>query len=117
MMTKTQVWPVTGSSHAVAPDTTGTFESGFIDLSQAWTSTHLVVCSRIAKLFPRQHVSALESDTVHLQKKCDWNNQVTALASWDSLKKAIRRIGRNTLTTKICNDILPTGAFLTRILD
>ena len=62
-MTKMQVWPVTGSSQAVAPDTTGAFERGLIDSSQAQTSTHPVVCSRIAKLFPRQQVSALESDS------------------------------------------------------
>ena len=54
---------MTGSSQAVAPDTTGAFERGLIDLSQAQTSTHLMVCSRIVKLFPRQHVSALESDS------------------------------------------------------
>jgi len=52
---------------------------------------------------------------MYLQKKFDWDNAVTASISWDSLKQAIRRIGRITLTTKICNDMLPTGKFLTRI--
>ena len=62
--TKMQVWPVAGSSQAVAPDTAGTLERGLINSSQAWTSTHPVVCSRIVKLFPRQHVSASESDSL-----------------------------------------------------
>ena len=59
-MTKTQVCPVTGSSQAVAPDTTGAFDGGLMDLSCAHTSTHPVVNLRMAKLPPRQQVSAFE---------------------------------------------------------
>ena len=59
--TKTWVCPVTGSSQAVAPDTTGTFKRGLIDSSQACPSTCSVVNSRMVKLLPRQHVSLSES--------------------------------------------------------
>ena len=60
-MTKMQVWLVMGSFQAAAPDTTGAFERGSMDSSQAQTSACSVVCLRIAKLLPRQHASKLES--------------------------------------------------------
>ena len=56
-----QVCPAAGSSQAVAPDTTGAFERGLIDLSQAQTSTHPVVNASATKLSPRQQASALKS--------------------------------------------------------
>ena len=59
--TKMRVWLEAGSSQAVAPDTTGTFERGSTDLSQAQTSTCRVVNARTTKSLPRQQVSALES--------------------------------------------------------
>ena len=51
----------------------------------------------------------------HLQNKFDWADNTIRSISWDSLKQAIRPIGRSTLTAKICNCILPTGSFLTKM--
>ena len=50
---------------------------------------------------------------LHLQRKFGWNNtSMAASMSWDSLEQAMQRMGKPTLTAKICNDTLPTGSFL-----
>ena len=46
----------------------------------------------------------------HLQLKFDWADDVVDLIAWKSLSIALRRIHRECLCTKICNDLLPTAS-------
>ena len=50
--------------YAVAPETIGTFFVGSYESSYGNTSADLVVYSQTIQFFPRQHVSALESDSL-----------------------------------------------------
>ena len=51
----------------------------------------------------------------YLQTKFDWSNYTTTKIAWRSLSCGLRRIGRHVLTTKICNDLLPTADRLKRM--
>ena len=48
----------------------------------------------------------------YLQQKYQWTDSLACNISWASLRTAIKRIARPTLTTKICNSILPLGEFM-----
>ena len=50
----------------------------------------------------------------HLQDKFRWSSPTTTIIAWKSLSCGIRRIGRQCLVTKICNDLLPTAVTLQR---
>ena len=85
LTTKTCVWLVIGSSQAVAPDTTGTFDSGLMDLLQAHASTCLVVHSRIMSVSLADSVPGLGRD---VEDEFEFVNQVdewTALIPGHSL--------------------------------
>ena len=49
-----------------------------------------------------------------MQEKYQWSNETTSIIAWKSLALAIQRIDRPVLTTKICNDLLPTMHHLHR---
>ena len=48
----------------------------------------------------------------YLQDKFHWSDPTVEIIAWRSLSCAIRRIQRPSLTTKICNDILPVATTL-----
>jgi hypothetical protein len=48
----------------------------------------------------------------YLQYKFQWSNDTIEDISWKCLALAIRRINRNVVLTKVCNDLLPTSATL-----
>ena len=48
----------------------------------------------------------------HLQNKFGWSNATAEIIAWKSLSIGIRRIRREVLTTKVCNDLMPTAASL-----
>ena len=45
----------------------------------------------------------------HLQHKNKWSNTIISSIAWRCLALAIRRIQRDVLLVKICNDLLPTA--------
>ncbi|OEU15138.1 hypothetical protein FRACYDRAFT_239817 [Fragilariopsis cylindrus CCMP1102] len=48
----------------------------------------------------------------YLQNKFGWSNDTITGIAWKCLKLATRRINRDVLLTKICNDLLPTATVL-----
>ena len=50
----------------------------------------------------------------YIQNRFKWTNSVTKIIAWKALSCALRRINRNCLTTKICNDMLPVGTRMLR---
>ena len=48
----------------------------------------------------------------YLQQKYKWNNSVTQAIAWTSLSRAIRRIDKQDITTKLCTEYLPVAATL-----
>ena len=48
----------------------------------------------------------------YLQDKFEWSNATAEIVAWKSLSIGIRRTGRDVLTTKVCNDLMPTAASL-----
>ena len=48
----------------------------------------------------------------HLQDKFEWSNATTELIAWKSFSVGLKRIAREVLATKACNDIMPTAATL-----
>jgi hypothetical protein len=51
----------------------------------------------------------------YLQYKFQWSNETIEVIAWKSLALAIKRINRNVLLTKVCNDLLPTSATLQKM--
>lgn len=49
---------------------------------------------------------------VHLQEKFGWSTPTTEIIAWKSLSVGIKRIAREVLVTKVCNDIMPTSVSL-----
>ena len=48
----------------------------------------------------------------YLQEKYNWSDSVIQMIAWKCLTLALKRINRDVVLTKICNDILPTHAKL-----
>ena len=48
----------------------------------------------------------------YLRDKFNWSDALIQLIAWKSLSCGIRRVQRNCLVTKICNDLLPTAVTL-----
>jgi hypothetical protein len=51
----------------------------------------------------------------HLQYKFQWSDKTIKAIAWKYLALAIKRIRRNMLITKVCNDLLPTSATLQKM--
>ena len=48
----------------------------------------------------------------YLQNKFGWSNATAEIIAWKSLSIGIRRTRREVLTTKVCNDLMPTATSL-----
>ena len=48
----------------------------------------------------------------HLQQKHKWNNKTVHSIAWKCLNLGLKRIDREVVLVKICNDLLPTATTL-----
>jgi hypothetical protein len=70
----------------------------------------------LTQAFQLQDITLWDNITIlDLQYRFEWPNEVIEIISWKCLSLAIQLINRDVLTTKICNDLLPTAATLCKM--